>query len=177
VKTLFNLFICWLLLSCSIASADSYKYIDDEGNVHFTDDPYNVPLNKLDDVKIYKESRTKLILKEEKAPSPEDIVADQINEREAKEAEYSDEYDRLKKEKRALDKEYKALLKEQNKIIELTKKADEYTHKKKQALQDRLDNSNKKIKDFNIRQKTFNEKVQAFNEKNKSSETEEKPIE
>lgn len=51
-----GLSILLVLLFCTAAfSAETYKWVDEKGNVHFTDNLFNVPGKELESVKIYRE--------------------------------------------------------------------------------------------------------------------------
>ncbi len=43
------------MLFSPVASAEIYKYYDEQGNIHFTDDYNKVPADQRNDVKGYKE--------------------------------------------------------------------------------------------------------------------------
>ena len=106
-------------------SAEFYKFIDEDGNVQFTDDLTKVPINQREGVNKYIESRT----------DAEDVKDNQQGEK--KEKQIGDEEKkviqpvstdlfRIKKEldakKKELDEEYASLLKEKEKIEEYIKK-------------------------------------------------------
>ena len=140
-----------------MALADSYRYIDDNGNIHFTDNPHYIPDDKKKDVKIY-ETLEEDNKKKTTPAAPKEALVPQGN------VQNSEAYNKLAEEKEALDKEYESLSKEKEAILEVSKDIDNLSHEEKRTLQDRVNKNNEKIKAFNIKQKDFNNRVQAYNE-------------
>jgi hypothetical protein len=121
VKLVIFLFV---ILICSPASAEYYKYYDENGNVHFTDDFNRIPLDQRDAVEGYEEVAPSPEPGQDQGTqvkSPETSAAEPTGDEEAydfkgksedfdrREVELSREYDVLKKESEGLERLRKAV--------------------------------------------------------------------
>jgi len=151
-----GLIILVLVLSAASASAEFYKYRDQNGNIVFTDDPTQVPRDQLPGVEKYKnyeapvpESRPESPPVKEATPPAADNRA-----RDEKVTEPVDErtrdFDAIKKE---LELEYQALLKEKKEL------EGEKAFKDKKAA----DEHNRRVSAFNEKTDSYERKKRAFN--------------
>ncbi|MBC8443716.1 MAG: DUF4124 domain-containing protein [Deltaproteobacteria bacterium] len=138
--------ICLVVILFSMpASGEFYKYVDDSGNVKFTDDLTQVPIDQRPKAKTYIESKG---APEEKADDSETVKkeADQNIRKEMDLRKVQ-----LDREKAALDKEYETIMKEQKALSEEQKKA-------KTRVQ---------VIKFNKKTVTFNENAAQYEKKRK----------
>jgi len=161
----------WIILLILVlfsvpASAEFYKFIDEEGNVQFTDDLTKVPLNQREGVRKYIESRTdaddikdntnvdkkkkQLLDGQEKAMQIEDTNLFKIKKG-------------LDAKKKELDAEYEALLKEKEEIDKNIQNLK--TNEKTKASNKKVQKFNEKIKKYEEKRKAFNTEVKAYNDK------------
>ncbi|MEE8481557.1 MAG: DUF4124 domain-containing protein [Desulfobacterales bacterium] len=161
----------WIILLILVlfsvpASAEFYKFIDEEGNVQFTDDLTKVPLNQREGVRKYIESRTdaedikdnanidkkekQLLDGQEKAMQIEDTNLFKIKKwLDAKKKELDSEYEALLKEKEEIDKNIQNLK----------------TNEETKASNKKVQKFNEKIKKYEEKRKAFNTEVKAYNNK------------
>ena len=161
----------WIILLILVlfsvpASAEFYKFIDEEGNVQFTDDLTKVPLNQRESVRKYIESRTdaedikdnanidkkekQLLDGQEKAMQIEDTNLFKIKKG-------------LDAKKKELDSEYEALLKEKEEIDKNIQNLK--TNEETKASNKKVQKFNEKIKKYEEKRKAFNTEVKAYNNK------------
>ena len=145
------------LLFCYPVSAEFYKYYDEDGNVHFTDDFNKVPPEQREEVQGYEESVSEESPLEE---TPEEADTDEAQGEAQGEAEEdsetaaAEEYDHETKvsefdaRKAEMEQEYQGLVKEKERLDKMRKDV----KTKKQA-------------------KGYNEDVKALNEKLQEHDT------
>ena len=160
-----------LLLAFSVpASAQFYKYTDEDGVVRFTDDLGKIPKDQREEIPAYWESRESET--EPAAETEDDAEASRSylsDTDETNEAELEQESKRLETMRTELQQEYEALVQEQEKIRPdkaVTKskaKAKEYI-RQKAALRERADQYDAKRKAYEAAVRTYNEKVRAMHE-------------
>lgn len=172
--------IGFLLFSVN-ASADFYKYVDENGNVRFTDDINEVPEAQRSKIQSYIESQSKEVPEqkealenqaetEETAPSEQQANFPDLSEDERESLE--DVRNRLDQMKTEIDQDYEALKGEKKQLAE---------EKKQAKTREQIIEYNKKVDDLNKRAEAYVKKgkeyeagVDAYNErimkKNKEKE-------
>jgi len=129
--------ICLLLVSLPLsASAEFYRYIDERGNIHYTDDLSTVPENQQTDIYEYGESQR-------------NAYDDQKDEQSAI------------KSQQEFEKEYKALMKERDQITKDNKNLKSRASAKK--YNKIISKFNEKIADYETRKKVFDAEVEEYN--------------
>jgi len=148
---LIKLFICLIIIFFSTpASAEFYKYVDENGNTHFTDDFNKVPEDQRAGLKGYEEpdsdSNTDIVeKKDEKGKKAIDSNEDLKNLQKF--------YDRLSSTRSQLMEEYDKRENERMKIIEDKKNAKNFEDVK---------NANEKIIQLKKKQEELKKKIDAF---------------
>lgn len=149
--------ISFLLFSAS-AGAEFYKYVDDEGNVRFTDDINEVPEAQRANIRSYIESENEDFSEQEvsqenqtdQAASDQQTNFPDLSDNEQESLDDAKKrIDQLKKE---IDQEYQALLKEKEQLI-----------KEKEQAKTRA-----QISEFNKKVESMNKRVEAYMEKGKA---------
>jgi flagellar biosynthesis chaperone FliJ len=132
--------ICFIaVFLCAPASAEFYRYVDEHGNVMFTDDLSKVPTDQREKVKPYEESITKAPPVETKKDENAAAVKDDVNE-------FKKEQQRLQNQEKVLNQEYKDLMKMRSQLNE----------KKSAAVTDA------QVKEYNQQIIEFNERIQNY---------------
>jgi hypothetical protein len=146
------------------ASAEFYRYVDEKGNVHYTDDLSTVPENQQTDIYEYTESQNNT---DDNQKYEQNTLKSQPLSEE-KQAWDQDEANDLAEIKRGLDrkkdeleKEYQALMKEKEQIAKDKKKIRSKTAAKKHN--EIILKFNEKIEDYETRKKVFNTEVEKYN--------------
>ena len=157
--------ICLLLMSLPLsASAEFYRYIDEKGNIHYTDDLSAVPENQRTEVYEYDESQRNVYNNQEddqnalkSHPIFEEKKALDQNEAD----DFAETKRRLDRKKQEIDKEYKALMQERDRI------ATDNKNLKSRASVKRynkiISKFNEKIADYETRKKRFDAEVEEYN--------------
>lgn len=157
--------ICLLLVSLPLsASAEFYKYIDEKGNIHYTDDLSTVPENQQTDIYEYGEfQRNEYDNQEDKQnaikskPLFEEKQAWDQNETD----DLAETKRRLDRKKEEFDKEYKALMQERDQITKDNKNLKSSAAAKKYNRI--ISKFNKKIADYETRKQVFDAEVEEYN--------------
>ncbi len=158
-------FISLALLLFSIsASAEYYKYIDKDGNVHYTDDLTAVPENQRTDINEYNEIQSNGVdgqENEKKANMPETSIEEKQADTKPDAYDFSEVKKQLDGKKEALNEEYKTLMDEKKQFQEEKNKLRSRTAARKynQAVSD----FNEKIEDYQQRKKEFDAEVEQYN--------------
>ena len=164
--------VAWIIcLSVVFFSATSsgefYRYVDKDGNVHFTDDYALVPENQRKGLQPYtefeKKDETKSDESVKKAPSsPPTVQAPDLSPESVSDANKT--LDETKKRLDAmgqeLDVEYRNLIQERQALQEAQKKASKNAIK---AVNKKILELNKKVEDFKVRQSAYNKAVEGYN--------------
>ena len=149
------------------AAAEFYKYVDEEGNTHFTDDINQVPVAQRAKIRSYIESVSEAPPEQEATQEnqADQAAADQqTNFPDLSDDEpesLADAKKQIEKLKSEIDQEYEALLKEKEQLDE---------DKKQVKTREEIEKYNKKINSFNKRGQDFMKKqkerdalVEAYN--------------
>ncbi len=153
-----------LLLFSISASAEYYKYIDKDGNVHYTDDLTAVPENQRTDINEYNEIQSNVVDRqkdENKANAPETLIEEKQSEAKQNTYDFSEMKKQLDRKKEALNKEYKTLMDEKKQFQEDKNKLKSRTAAKK--YNNSVSKFNEKIEDYKRRKKEFDAEVEKYN--------------
>ncbi len=149
-----------LLLFSMSASAEYYRYIDKDGNVHFTDDLTNVPENQRTDIHEYTGFQGDLN-DQQKAEKPRPILEKEQVKNKPEKNDFSDIKKRLDQEKEKLEEEYRTLMEEKKQVA---KDKNKYRSKSRARKYNKVIlEFNEKIEDYERRKKLFNEEVEKYN--------------
>ncbi|HHP7235426.1 MAG TPA: DUF4124 domain-containing protein [Desulfobacterales bacterium] len=163
--------ICFLLGFAGTPSAEFYKYVDEQGNIHFTDDFNKVPIDQREGVQGYVEAVTE-------SPEPDGAPGDASEASESSEgaADQKQDYSfdqkmsELNQRKTELTSEYEALmeenkqLKEMRQSIKTKEEADKYNESVR-SLNERLKEHDQKRKAFYSEVEDYNKRVSEVNRK------------
>lgn len=153
-----------LLLFSMSASAEYYRYIDKDGNVHYTDDLTNVPENQRTDINEYTGFQGDPYDQqkdEQKAEKPPSLIEKEQVKNKPDKNDFSEIKKRLDQEKEKLAEEYRALMEEKK---EIAKNKNKYRSKSRAKKYNKVIlGFNDKIEDYERRKKLFNEEVEKYN--------------
>jgi Domain of unknown function (DUF4124) len=154
-----------LLLFSMAASAEYYKYIDKDGNIHYTDDLTNVPEKQRTNINEYTGFQGDLHEQkkdEQKSEKQQPLLEKEDTKNVPDMSEFSEIKERLDQEKEKLEAEYRALMEEKKEIAK---------NKNKNRSGSRANKYNKviiefneKIENYERRKKQFNDEVENYNE-------------
>ncbi|RLB82408.1 MAG: hypothetical protein DRH24_07990 [Deltaproteobacteria bacterium] len=157
--------ICLLLVSLPVsASAEFYRYVDEKGNIHYTDDLSTVPENQQTD--IYEDTKSQNNTDDHQKDYQKELKSESLIE--GKQTRDQDEATELTEIKRGLDrkkaelkKEYQALIKEKEQIAKDKKKIRNRAAAKRHNKI--ISKFNEKVEDYETRKKVFNAEVEKYN--------------
>ena len=156
----------------AFASAEFYRYVDQEGKTHYTDDIANIPADQRSHVSEYDDvapgpslqQETGTTIQEEgdreaTLSAPEEMPprrAPGVGEDETKAVNQ-----RMKETGVALEQEYQALMGERKQLDEAAKRPT--TPASRGKLVEKIRNFNSRSKDYKKRREAFNQEVEAYN--------------
>ena len=156
--------ICLVLTN--VASAEFYKYYDEKGNVHFTDDYNKVPANQRQNVEGYREYRSSH--DKSKATDTnmgsENMTVDRgtgEKERSGKKVDFGSELKLLDQRKAELAKEYETLMQENAQLASVKKTVK--TKADADGYNERVRKLNESLKEHDRKRKEFFADVEDYN--------------
>lgn len=167
------------------ASAEFYRYVDQEGKTHYTDDIANIPADQRSHISEYEDVSHRSSLKEEtETTTPEEESREPaVSEPEVMrpqrepgvgEGEKKAVDQELRETGTALEQEYQALIEERKQLDEAAKRP--VTPASREKLVQKIRDFNSRSKDYEKRREAFNQDVEAYNagieDKGQSSERE-----
>ena len=155
-----------LILFCTPASADEfYKYMDEKGDMGYTDDLSKVPENQRVDVQTYTESQSAVEeTKEEASPGrgkPKPLATETEIKIEGQKNDLFEIKRNLDQKKVYLDRELRALMKEKEAMDDASGTAK--TRAETQKHNEKTVEFNEKFAKFNEKQTAFNAEIEAYN--------------
>jgi hypothetical protein len=155
----------------ALVSAEFYRYVDEQGKVHFTDEFGNVPPDQRPKVDEYEESQDLVTSQEAEATGQEEVPpvgtgtdaekSDVQTETEADADEKKSLEEELRELGAQLEEEYQALLEERKQLDEASKKR--MGAAVRAELVDKIRDFNARIKDYEGRREAYNREVEAYN--------------
>jgi hypothetical protein len=155
-----------LLLFCTPASADEfYKYLDEKGDMGYTDDLSKVPENQRVDVQTYTESQSAVEETKEETPAegrkPKPLATETKIKTEGEKSDLFEIKRNLDQKKVYLDRELQALMKEKEALDDAGGTAK--TRAETQKHNEKTVEFNEKFAEFNEKQTAFNAEIEAYN--------------
>jgi flagellar motility protein MotE (MotC chaperone) len=176
----FKIFIIITFLVFSVnAAAEFFKYVDEDGNVHFTDDINQVPEAQRAKIHSYIESESEEPAEQEvtrENPSEQAATDQQTNLPDLSDDEsesLEDAKKRIDALKSEIDQEYEALLKEKEQLAKAKNQAKTREqiiefNKKVDSLNKRVASYEKKGKDYKAQVDAYNQRITGKNSENQS---------
>jgi hypothetical protein len=155
------------------ASGEFYRYVDQEGKTHYTDDIANIPADQRPHVSEYEDVSHRSSLKEETETTTQEEESREAAVREAEvlsppqrasavgEDETKTAEQRLKEIRSALEQEYQALMEVREQLDEAAKRP--LTPTSREKLVQKIRDFNARSKDYNKRREAFDQDVEAYN--------------
>jgi NADH dehydrogenase/NADH:ubiquinone oxidoreductase subunit G len=168
----------WIVLLALLAlpaavSAEFYRYVDQDGKTHYTDDIANVPADQRSHVSEYDDAalgssglrqETETTIQEQGGREatlspPQEVLPQRTPRAKADETETSAQ--RLEETGKALEGEYETLTEERKELDEASKRP--MTPAMRENLVERVKDFNTRIKEYEKRRAAFNGEVEAYN--------------
>ena len=156
------------LLLTNAASAEFYKYYDEKGNVHFTDDYNKVPASQRQNVEEYREHRSSN--DESKATDTitenENMTVDRATaekDKRGKKVDFGGELKLLDQRKAELAREYETLMQENAQLAAVKKSVK--TKADADSYNERVRKLNESLKEHDRKRKEFFSDVEDYNTK------------
>ncbi|MDY6954564.1 MAG: DUF4124 domain-containing protein [Thermodesulfobacteriota bacterium] len=144
-------------------SAEFYRYVDEQGNVHYTDNLSDVPAKERPKADKYETLQGPSDIQE----SERDKQTEEAKEPAARQGDAGGEQPSLRERGAELDAEYHLLMKERE---HLDKAASEpLTPAARAELAEKIKDFNKRMEDYEKRRTPFNKEVEAYNASLKES--------
>lgn len=158
MKLVISMMVLMLTGFPAVASAEFYKYVDEQGNVHYTDDLSDVPAKERPKADRYDTSQG--------PPSPpEQGETKRETEGASKgpvaEGDESTAQPSLRERGAELDAEYQLLMKERDQLN--TAASEPMTPAARAELAEKIKDFNKRMEDYEKRRIPFNEEAEAYN--------------
>jgi hypothetical protein len=153
-------YILVLLLAAlpAVASAEFYRYVDEEGNAHYTDDLSRIPPDQLPKIDQYEEAEREPASEEKVLPQEKKTSSTTSSpETEGREGTRSD----LRERGAALEAEYEALMEERGQLDKASQEAK--TPEERRELAEKIEAFNERMADYRKRRESFNKEVEAYN--------------
>jgi hypothetical protein len=151
------------------ATAEFYKYVDEEGNVHFTDDINQVPAAQRAKIHSYIESVSEAPPEQEvtrENPADQAAADQQTNFPDLSDDEQqslADAKKQIEKLRSEIDQKYEALLKEKQQLAKEKKQAK--TREQIIAFNKKVERMNKNVEAYEKNGKQYKAQVDAYNER------------
>ena len=156
----------------ALASAEFYRYLDEKGKVHFTDDLGNVPLEQRPKADEYEEPYDELTQEErvegkrEETETSKGVVEETEEEppqedAQLKEVEEKTLEQKLKETGAKLQEEYEALAKEREELEKMATRP--LTQTRRKELIEKVRDYNLRSEDYEKRRQAFNKEVEGYN--------------
>ena len=158
--------ILFLLFSVNV-SAEFYKYVDEDGNVRFTDDINMVPEAQRSNIRSYVESVSEEAPEQEAALKNQGASEEQSNFPDLSEDEpeenLEDTRKRIDKMKAEIDQEYKALQEEKKRLDK--ERAEAKTNEQIEKYNNTVESYKKRTDAFIKKQEETNALIETYNER------------
>jgi hypothetical protein len=161
----------WIILISIVlfsmsASAEYYRYVDKDGNVHYTDDLTSIPENQRTDINEYtgfQDGSSDQEKDEQKEETPQPLLEKEQVKNKPDMDKFSEIKKQLDQKKEKLDEEYKALMEERK---DIEKNKNKYRSKSQAKKYNKaILEFNAKIEDYEKRKNLFNKEVEEYNER------------
>jgi predicted nucleic acid-binding Zn-ribbon protein len=148
------------------ASAEYYRYVDKDGNVHYTDDLTSIPESQRTDINEYtgfQDGSSDQVKDEQKEETPQPLLEEEQVKNKPDMDKFSEIKKQLDQKKEKLDEEYKALMEERK---DIEKNKNKYRSKSQAKKYNKaILEFNAKIEDYEKRKNLFNKEVEEYNER------------
>lgn len=152
-------------------SAEFYKYYDEDGNVHFTDDYNQIPLDQREDVEGYEESISEDLPPEEAEETAEEIDTAEAEEEVEEEGETADseaydvgaKADEFEQRKAEVEEEYQSLVKEKERLDQIRKDIKTQKQLKASGYNESVKALNEKMKEHDQKRQQLISEIQQHN--------------